>query len=123
MVQSRAGGIQLDTLFVDEGFGTLDPESLDFAIRTLLDLQQAGRLVGVVSHVSELRERVDVRLEIRREPRAAARFCNCLEPSPGRQAARESGHERARAGTLRCPLGRAACPVPPAALDRWCGRA
>ncbi len=65
VVQSRAGGIQLDTLFVDEGFGTLDPESLDFAIRTLLDLQQAGRLVGVVSHVSELRERVDVRLEIR----------------------------------------------------------
>ncbi|SDD61259.1 exonuclease SbcC [Cupriavidus sp. YR651] len=65
VVQSRAGGIQLDTLFIDEGFGTLDPESLDFAIRTLLDLQQAGRLVGIISHVSELRERIDVRLEVR----------------------------------------------------------
>lgn len=65
VVQSRSGGIQLDTLFVDEGFGTLDPESLDFAIRTLLDLQQAGRLVGIISHVAELRERIDVRLEVR----------------------------------------------------------
>ncbi|TPQ30362.1 AAA family ATPase [Cupriavidus pinatubonensis] len=65
VVQSRSGGIQLDTLFVDEGFGTLDPESLDFAIRTLLDLQQAGRLVGIISHVAELRERIDVRLEVK----------------------------------------------------------
>ncbi|MBB2919176.1 AAA family ATPase [Cupriavidus alkaliphilus] len=65
VVQSRSGGIQLDTLFVDEGFGTLDPESLDFALRTLLDLQQAGRLVGIISHVTELRERIDVRLEVR----------------------------------------------------------
>lgn len=65
VVQSRTGGIQLETLFVDEGFGTLDPESLDFAINTLIDLQQGGRLVGIISHVTELRERIDVRLEVR----------------------------------------------------------
>jgi DNA repair protein SbcC/Rad50 len=57
VVQSRSGGIRMETLFIDEGFGTLDPESLDFALRTLIDLQQTGRLVGVISHVAELRER------------------------------------------------------------------
>ncbi|MCL4759894.1 MAG: SMC family ATPase [Rhodocyclaceae bacterium] len=64
VVQSRAGGILMETLFIDEGFGTLDPESLDFALRTLIDLQQGGRLVGVISHVAELKERIDVRIEI-----------------------------------------------------------
>lgn len=65
VVQSYAGGIRLDTIFVDEGFGTLDPESLDLAIDTLVELQrEGGRLVGVISHVPELVERVDARLEI-----------------------------------------------------------
>ncbi|MBA4742861.1 MAG: SMC family ATPase [Azoarcus sp.] len=64
VVQSRAGGIQMETLFIDEGFGTLDPEALDFALSTLIDLQQTGRLVGVISHVAELRERMDVRMEV-----------------------------------------------------------
>lgn len=64
VVQSRTGGVQIDTLFIDEGFGTLDPESLDLALRTLIDLQQSGRTVGVISHVSELRERIDVRIEV-----------------------------------------------------------
>lgn len=65
VVQSYAGGIRLDTIFVDEGFGTLDPESLDLAIDTLVELQrEGGRLVGVISHVPELVERIDARLEI-----------------------------------------------------------
>ncbi|MFL0267162.1 AAA family ATPase [Candidatus Clostridium radicumherbarum] len=64
VVQAHAGGISLDTMFVDEGFGTLDPESLDSAIECLIDLQKGGRLVGVISHVPELKERIDVRLEI-----------------------------------------------------------
>ncbi len=49
---------------VDEGFGSLDPEALDLAINTLIDLQESGRMVGVISHVPELKERIDVRLEI-----------------------------------------------------------
>ena len=64
VVQAYSGGITLDTLFIDEGFGSLDPEALDLAINTLVDLQQSGRLVGVISHVPELRERLDVRLEV-----------------------------------------------------------
>jgi len=64
VVQSYAGGINLDTIFIDEGFGSLDPESLDLALRTLVDLQKGGRLVGIISHVPELKERVDVRLEV-----------------------------------------------------------
>lgn len=64
VVQSYAGGISLDTMFVDEGFGTLDPESLDNAIGCLVDLQNSGRLVGIISHVPELKERINSRLEI-----------------------------------------------------------
>lgn len=64
VVQSYAGGIHLDTIFVDEGFGTLDPESLDFALQALIDLQKGGRLVGIISHVPELKERIDARLEV-----------------------------------------------------------
>lgn len=68
VVQSYAGGIRLDAIFVDEGFGTLDSEALDFAIRTLKDLQQAGRMVGIISHVGELKTWIDARLEVRPSP-------------------------------------------------------
>ena len=64
VVQAYAGGIRLDTLFVDEGFGSLDPESLDLAINTLIDLQASGRMIGVISHVPELKERIDIRLDL-----------------------------------------------------------
>ncbi len=72
VVQSYSGGIHLDTIFVDEGFGSLDPESLDFALRALLDLQKGGRLVGIISHVPELKERIDARLEILPTDRGSA---------------------------------------------------
>lgn len=64
VVTGYAGGTRLDTIFIDEGFGTLDSETLDLAIRALLDLQKGGRLVGIISHVEELKERIDARLEI-----------------------------------------------------------
>lgn len=65
VVQSYSGGVQLDTMFIDEGFGTLDQESLDNAVSCLIDLQESGRLVGIISHVQELKERIDTRLEVR----------------------------------------------------------
>ena len=65
VVQARAGGIQLDTIFIDEGFGSLDAEALDLAMQALADLSSdGGRMVGVISHVEELKERMDARLEI-----------------------------------------------------------
>lgn len=64
VVQSYAGGIKLDTLFIDEGFGSLDPESLDLAVRTLLDLQASGRTIGIISHVSELKEQMALRVDV-----------------------------------------------------------
>jgi exonuclease SbcC len=63
-VQARSGGIQLDAIFVDEGFGSLGESDLDAVIQTLQDLQDGGRLVGIISHVQELRERIPTRLEI-----------------------------------------------------------
>ncbi len=57
-ISDEAGGVSIDTLFVDEGFGSLDPASLDQAIRTLMRLGEGSRLVGIVSHVPELRERI-----------------------------------------------------------------
>lgn len=64
VVQAYSGGIRLDTLFIDEGFGSLDPESLDLAIRALIDLQSSGRMIGVISHVTELKEQMGLRLDI-----------------------------------------------------------
>ncbi|MDT8900722.1 AAA family ATPase [Anaeroselena agilis] len=64
VVQGFSGGVHLDTIFVDEGFGTLDPEALDMAMQALVELQTGGRLVGIISHVPELKERIEARLEI-----------------------------------------------------------
>ena len=58
----NAGGVQLDTIFIDEGFGTLDPQSLDAAVSTLLSLGDDGRLVGIISHVPELKERIPAQI-------------------------------------------------------------
>ncbi|WP_226924868.1 SbcC/MukB-like Walker B domain-containing protein, partial [Georgenia satyanarayanai] len=66
VVTSEAGGISLDTLFIDEGFGSLDPHTLDGVLGELSRLQSGGRAVGIVSHVSELKDRIADRIEVRR---------------------------------------------------------
>ena len=67
-IQSSAGGIRLDTMFVDEGFGSLDEESLQQAIRALAGLTEANRLVGIISHVAELKEKIDRQIVVTKEP-------------------------------------------------------
>lgn len=63
-IQKNAGGIQLDTMFVDEGFGSLDDATLDQAISSLASLSEGNRLVGIISHVGELKERIDKQLVV-----------------------------------------------------------
>ena len=75
VVQRHAGGIRLDTVFIDEGFGSLDSEALDLALRTLEDLRQGGRLVGLISHLEEIKTRIPARLEVTPGPGGShARF-------------------------------------------------
>ncbi|MFT4050669.1 MAG: SMC family ATPase [Microbacterium sp.] len=64
VVTSRAGGIRIDTLFVDEGFGSLDPETLELAMRTLDELRDGGRTVGVISHVEAMKDQLPAQLVV-----------------------------------------------------------
>lgn len=66
VIQSYAGGIHMDTMFIDEGFGTLDPDTLELAMETLVKLQSSGRLIGMISHVPELKTRIPAHLEVTR---------------------------------------------------------
>ena len=66
VIQSYAGGIRMDTMFIDEGFGTLDPDTLELAMETLVKLQSSGRLIGMISHVPELKTRIPAHLEVTR---------------------------------------------------------
>lgn len=67
-VQSRAGGMALETLFIDEGFGSLDSDALSLAMRALSDLSGSDRLVGIISHVAELRDKIERKLVVKRRP-------------------------------------------------------
>jgi exonuclease SbcC len=66
-IQSSAGGVRLDTMFVDEGFGSLDDESLRLAISTLQELTDGNRLVGIISHVSELKTKIEKQIIVTKE--------------------------------------------------------
>ncbi|WP_440895685.1 AAA family ATPase [Amphibacillus sp. Q70] len=71
VVRAHAGGVQLDTLFIDEGFGTLDDVSLEQAIETLKGLQQSSRVLGIISHVNQLKEEIHAKLEITATPQGS----------------------------------------------------
>ena len=66
-IQSSAGGIRLDTLFVDEGFGSLDDNALQDVMRALIGLTEGERLVGIISHVAELKEKIERQIVVRKE--------------------------------------------------------
>ena len=65
MIQEYAGGIELNALFIDEGFGTLDDESLDQAINVLMDMKN-DKVIGIISHVSDLKDRIEAGIEVKR---------------------------------------------------------
>lgn len=71
-VQAEAGGIELDTLFVDEGFGSLDADTLDDVLDVVDTLRTGGRTVGLVSHVERMRQEIGVRLEVRKDRRGSS---------------------------------------------------
>ena len=64
VIQSYEGNVRIDTMFIDEGFGSLDEESLNRAIDTLIDLQKSGRMIGIISHVGELKNAIPAVLEV-----------------------------------------------------------
>ena len=72
VVKAEAGGVDLDTLFIDEGFGALDSDTLDQVMAVIDELRDRGRVVGIVSHVADLKERVPERLEVRRLPNGSS---------------------------------------------------
>ncbi len=72
-IQSAAGGIQLDTMFVDEGFGSLDEEALQQALRALTGLAEGNRLVGIISHVAELKEKIDKQIVVTKDNMGGSR--------------------------------------------------
>ena len=73
-IQMNAGGVHLDALFVDEGFGSLDEESLDQALNTLVSLSEGNRLVGVISHVEELKARIPQKIVVTKEKTGGSRL-------------------------------------------------
>jgi DNA repair protein SbcC/Rad50 len=71
IVQQNAGGVRLDAMFIDEGFGTLDAEVLELAVRTLSNMAESGRIIGIISHVAELRERIEKQVRVEKTVRGS----------------------------------------------------
>lgn len=77
-IQASAGGVKLDTMFVDEGFGSLDEESLDQAMKALSSLADGNRLVGIISHVADLKNRIDKQIVVEKEKSGGSKACIVL---------------------------------------------
>lgn len=67
VAQARSGGVRLDSMFIDEGFGTLDEASLNQAMELLSRLADGKRLVGIISHMAELKERIDRKIVVKKK--------------------------------------------------------
>ena len=81
-IQQNAGGIQLDTMFVDEGFGTLDENALRQAMQILLSMSEGNRLVGIISHVGELKERIEKQIVVTKDREGQSRAKIVVYPLP-----------------------------------------
>ena len=66
-IQNSAGGIKLDTMFIDEGFGTLDSDTLNKAMKALEDLSKSNKLIGIISHVNELEDRIQNKIRVSKD--------------------------------------------------------
>ena len=77
MIQSRAGKVHLDTMFIDEGFGSLDDQSREDAIRVLNELAGQKRLIGIISHVTELKEQIEQKLIVTRDEKGSHAHWDC----------------------------------------------
>ena len=67
VIQQQSGGIQIEALFIDEGFGTLDEQTLQLAIQTLAQLEGQGQLIGIISHVRELKEQIPRQIQVKKQ--------------------------------------------------------
>ncbi len=66
VIQRNSGGVKLEAMFVDEGFGVLDEESLSQAVEILVQLSESDRMVGIISHINELKDRIDKKIVVKR---------------------------------------------------------
>ena len=74
-IQSSAGGIRLDSMYVDEGFGSLDTESLQQALKALTSLSDGNKLVGIISHVAEMKDKIEKQIIVKKEITGGSSVC------------------------------------------------
>ena len=72
IIQQQVGGVQIDTMFIDEGFGSLDSDSLEQTMKILMDLSNNETLIGVISHVAELREKIDRKIIVSKDKKGSS---------------------------------------------------